>query len=143
MKTKLLLLMALFTMALGMQAKKFPQIKFEKTTIDFGTFSLDNPVQKCTFKFKNVGDAKLVITAVHASCGCTVADYPKDFIAPGASGEITVTYDGSGKMPGPFHKNIQVFSNCKEEMSRIFIQGEMTDVPVSKKTNTSTTEEKK
>ena len=143
MKTKLLLLMALFTMALGMQAKKLPQIKFEKTTIDFGTFSLENPVQKCTFKFKNVGDAKLVITAVHASCGCTVADYPKDFIAPGASGEITVTYDGSSKLPGPFKKNIQVFSNCKEEMTRIFIQGDMTDVPVSKKTKASTTEEKK
>ena len=75
MKTKLLLFIAIFTMALGMQAKKYPEIKFEKTTIDFGTFSMDDPVQKCTFKFKNVGDAKLVITAVHASCGCTVADY--------------------------------------------------------------------
>lgn len=143
MKTKLLLLIALFMMTLGMQAKKLPQIKFEKTTIDFGTFSLENPVQKCTFKFTNVGDAKLVITAVHASCGCTVADYPKDFIAPGASGEITVTYDGSSKLPGPFKKNIQVFSNCKEEMTRIFIQGDMTDVPVSKKTKQPAEDEKK
>ena len=134
MKTKLFVLIALFTMALGMQAKKYPQIKFEKTTIDFGTFSMDDPVQKCTFKFKNVGDAKLVITAVHASCGCTVAEYPKDFISPGGSGEITVTYDGSNKMPGRFKKNIQVFSNCEEDMMRLFIQGDMTDVPVSQKT---------
>jgi hypothetical protein len=116
-------------------AQKPAEIKFEKTTIDFGTFSMDDAIQKCTFKFKNVGDAKLVITAVHASCGCTVADYPKDFIAPGASGEITVTYDGSNKMPGRFKKNIQVFSNCEEDMTRLFIQGDMTDVPVSKKTN--------
>ena len=132
MKTKLLLLMALFTMALGMQAKKFPQIKFEKTTIDFGTFSLDNPVQKCTFKFKNVGDAKLVITAVHASCGCTVADYPKDFISPGGSGEIRVTYDGTGKLPGKLKKTIQVFYNGKpnsEDLVRIYVTGEMTAVP--------------
>ena len=133
MKTKLLLLVAFFAMTLGMQAKKYPQIKFEQTTIDMGTFSLEEPIQKCTFKFKNVGDAKLVINAVHVSCGCTVADYPKDFIAPGASGEITVTYNGAGKMPGPFRKNIQIFSNCKEDMTRIFIRGEMTDVPVSKK----------
>ena len=111
MKTKLFVLIALFTMALGMQAKKYPQIKFEKTTIDFGTFSMDDPVQKCTFKFKNVGDAKLVITAVHASCGCTVAEYPKDFISPGGSGEITVTYDGSNKMPG-----LTIF-NQKEDMT--------------------------
>ncbi len=134
MRTKLLLFIAVFAIALGMQAKKYPQIKFEKTTVDFGTFSMDDPIQKCTFKFKNIGDAKLVITAVHASCGCTVADYPKDFIAPGASGEITVTYDGSNKMPGRFKKNIQVFSNCKEDMARLFIQGDMTDVPVNKKT---------
>lgn len=134
MKTKLVLFIAFLALALGVQAKKYPQIKFEKTTIDMGTFSMDDPVQKCTFKFTNVGDAKLVINAVHVSCGCTVADYPKDFIAPGASGEITVTYNGQGKMPGRFKKSIQIFSNCKEDMARIFIQGEMTDVPVSKKT---------
>ena len=134
MKTKLLLFMTLLAMTLSLQAKKYPQIKFEQTTIDMGTFSLNEPIRKCTFKFTNVGDAKLVITAVHASCGCTVAEYPKDFIAPGASGEISVTYDGSNKMPGRFKKSIQIFSNCKEEMARIFIQGEMTDVPVSKKT---------
>lgn len=128
------MLLAVFTLALGVQAKKFPQIKFEKTTIDLGTFSMDEPVQKCTFKFTNVGNAKLIINSVHTSCGCTVADYPKDFIAPGASGEITVTYDGSNKTPGPIHKNIQIFSNCKEDLTRIFIKGYMTDVPVSKKT---------
>ena len=134
MKTKLFLFMTLLAFTLSLQAKKYPQIKFEQTTIDMGTFSLDEPIRKCTFKFTNVGDAKLVITAVHASCGCTVAEYPKDFIAPGASGEISVTYDGSNKMPGRFKKSIQIFSNCKEEMARIFIQGEMTDVPASKKT---------
>ncbi|MBR6202945.1 MAG: DUF1573 domain-containing protein [Bacteroidaceae bacterium] len=134
MKTKLLMLLAVFTLAMGVQAKKFPQIKFEKTTIDMGTFSMDDAVQKCTFKFTNVGNAKLIITEVHTSCGCTVANYPKDFIAPGASGEITVTYDGSNKTPGPVNKNIQIFSNCKEELTRIFIKGYMTDVPVSKKT---------
>ncbi len=133
MKTRLLLFITLIAMSLGVQAKKYPQIKFEKTTIDMGMFSMDNPVQKCVFKFTNVGDAKLVINQVHASCGCTVAEYPKDFIAPGASGEITVTYDGSNKMPGRFKKNIQIFTNSKEELVRIFIVGDMTDVPVSKK----------
>ncbi|MDE6721569.1 MAG: DUF1573 domain-containing protein [Bacteroidaceae bacterium] len=133
MKTRLLLFITLIALSLGVQAKKYPQIKFEKTTIDMGTFSLDNPVQKCVFKFTNVGDAKLVINQVHASCGCTVAEYPKDFIAPGASGEIIVTYDGSNKMPGRFKKNIQIFTNSKEELVRIFIAGDMTDVPVSKK----------
>lgn len=134
MKVKLLAVIAMCFFAIGLQAKKKPQIKFEKTTIDIGTFSMDDPVQKCVFKFTNIGKAKLVINAVHASCGCTVAEYPKDFIAPGGSGEITVTYNGTGKMPGRFKKNIQIFSNCDPDMARIFIQGDMTDVPVSKKT---------
>lgn len=128
------MLFAVCLFSLGIQAKKNPQIKFEVTTIDFGTFSMDDPVQKCTFKFTNTGNAKLVINAVRASCGCTVPDYPKDYIAPGASGEITVTYNGSGKMPGRFKKSIQVYTNCSDELVRLFIQGEMTDVPVSKKT---------
>lgn len=134
MKTRFLMFFVAFALALGIQAKKYPQIKFEKTTIDMGTFSMDDPVQKCTFKFTNVGDAKLVINTVRASCGCTVAEYPKDFISPGGTGEITVTYNGTGKMPGRFKKNIQIFSNSKDELTRIFIQGDMTDVPVSKKT---------
>ena len=105
--------------------KKHAQIKYEQTTIDVGTFSQDDPVQKCTFKFYNVGDAKLYINYVHTSCGCTVADFPKDPISPGGSGEITVTYNGTNKMPGKFKKTIQVFSNCKDELSRVYILGNM------------------
>ena len=97
MKTKLLLFIAIFTMALGMQAKKYPEIKFEKTTIDFGTFSMDDPVQKCTFKFKNVGDAKLVITAVHASCGCTVAQFTKTPIMPNGHGTVSINFNTETK----------------------------------------------
>lgn len=110
-----------------------PQIAFEKTTIDMGVFSMDDPVQQCVFKFTNIGKKPLIINYVHASCGCTVPEYPKDPISPGATGEIKVTYNGTGKLPGHFKKNIQVFTNGKPEMARIFIQGEMTDVPVTKK----------
>lgn len=133
MKKLLFILTACLCFAMSASAKKYPEIKFEKMTINLGTFSMDEPVQQCVFKFTNTGDAKLVLTAVHASCGCTVPEYPKDFISPGASGEIKVTYNGTGKMPGRFSKSIQVFSNSKKEMVRIFIEGEMTDVPVSKK----------
>lgn len=133
MKLKFIVLFASLMLCLGVSAKKYPQIKFETTTIDLGTFSMDDPVQKCVFKFTNTGKAKLVIQYVHTSCGCTVADYTKDYIAPGGTGVITVTYNGEGKMPARFKKSIQVFTNCKDDMARIYIQGEMTDVPVTKK----------
>lgn len=117
--------------AMTATAKKYHVIKFEKTTIDFGTFSEDNPVQTCVFKFKNVGKAKLAITYVHTSCGCTVADYPKDYISPGGTGEIRVTYDGKGKLPGKLKKTIQVFYNGKpndEDMVRVYVTGNMSAV---------------
>ena len=34
-------------------------------------------------------------------------------------------YNGTNKMPGKFKKTIQVFTNSKDELSRIFIQGNM------------------
>lgn len=133
MKRFLFCLIAVLAIAVSVQAKKYPQLKFEKTTIDLGEFCMDEPVRKCAFKFTNVGNAKLVINKVRVTCGCTVVDYPKDFIAPGACGVITVTYDGSHSMPGRFKKSVTIEANTKNVLTRIFIQGDMTDVPVSKK----------
>jgi len=130
-EVKVMMMVLACMFAMSATAKKYPVIKFEKTTIDFGTFSQDNPVQTCVFKFKNVGKAKLAITYVHTSCGCTVADYPKDYISPGGSGEIKVTYDGTGKLPGKLKKTIQVFYNGKpnaEDLVRIYVTGDMSAV---------------
>lgn len=135
MKRILFCLIAIMAMTVCVQAKKYPQMKFEKTTVDLGEFCMDEPVRKCVFRFTNVGTAKLVIHKVRVSCGCTAVDYPKDFIAPGGSGEIIVSYDGTGKMPGRFKKSITIEANTKDALTRIFIQGDMTDVPVGKKIN--------
>jgi hypothetical protein len=109
------------------QTEKAAEIKFETLTHDFGTFTDDNPVVKCLFKFTNVGDAPLIINQAIASCGCTVPTYTKDPIKPGESGQIEVTYNGKGKFPGRFTKNITVRSNAKETgVVRLTISGNMT-----------------
>lgn len=120
------LLLTIFCVSMA-QAKKRPQIQFEQTTIDLGTFPESDPIRTVKFKFKNVGNAKLVVNRVSTSCGCTVADYPKDFIAPGATGEIIVTYDGKGKFPGRFRKGISVFTNNGKDVTRLYIEGIMTE----------------
>ena len=126
-KFSFLLFLLSVCIAANVQAKKkYPAIKFEQTTVDLGTFAQDDAVRKCTFTFSNVGQAPLVLNYVHTSCGCTVADYPKDPISPGGRGVITVTYDGSNKMPGRFKKGIQIFSNCKTDLATVFITGNMT-----------------
>lgn len=101
-------------------------IKFDKTSHNFGTFSEDNPKVTCTFKFTNTGDKLLVIHQAIASCGCTVPLYPKEPIKPGEGGEITVTYDGSGKFPGHFKKSITLRTNAKKEIIRLYVEGDMT-----------------
>jgi len=44
------------------------------------------------FKYQNIGKAPMKLTSVKTSCGCTVANWKKDEIAPGEKGEITATF---------------------------------------------------
>lgn len=74
------MLMSFFTMA---SAQKQAEIKFDKVTIDLGTFPKSNPVRQTVFVFTNTGDAPLVINQAMASCGCTVPTYTKTPIMPG------------------------------------------------------------
>lgn len=100
-------------------------IKFDKTTYDFGTFSENEPIVSGTFTFTNVGDAPLVIHQAVASCGCAVPEYTKEPVMPGKTGTIKVTYNGTGKFAGHFKKSITLRTNAKTEMVRLFIEGDM------------------
>lgn len=125
--TLLAMLLMTVTFAVAQNTKQGPQIKFDKTIYDFGTFSESNPVQKCTFTFTNVGTAPLVINQAVASCGCTVPTYTKTPVKPGQKGTISVTYNGKGKFPGHFKKTITVRTNGTPEMTRLYIEGNMTE----------------
>ncbi|MCF0202217.1 MAG: DUF1573 domain-containing protein [Bacteroidaceae bacterium] len=103
------------------------EIKFDALSQNVGTFSESSPVKTATYTFKNVGDQPLIINQAVASCGCTVPEYTKEPIAPGAKGEIKVTYNGKGKFPGHFKKTITVRTNGKVEMTRLYIEGDMTE----------------
>lgn len=104
----------------------YAEISFDTLTIDLGTFSEKDPVQKCTFNFTNEGTAPLVIHQAFASCGCTVPKYTKTPIKPGCKGKIDVTYNGQGKFEGKFQKTITVRSNAKNNVVRLTIKGHMT-----------------
>lgn len=132
-KTLLIFSLLCFMFCIETSAKKFPVLKFEQTTIDFGDLDPDNPQVTCVFKFTNVGKSKLIINQVKTSCGCTTADFTKEPISPGGTGFITVKYDGTGNRPSRIMKTIQVYSNAKEGMSRIFIRGELKSLPKEQK----------
>ena len=115
-----LMVVALF----GMSAMAQAVIKFEKTSINLGTFKEDK-VQTCEFVFVNTGDKPLVVQQAFGSCGCTVATPPKDPIAPGAKGVIKVSYNGKGKFKGFFKKAITARSNASNSIVRVYVQGNM------------------
>lgn len=125
MKKFFIVLLTLATIAISASAQA--QIKFDKVSHDFGKFSENNAVQTCTFTFTNAGDKPLVINQAVASCGCTVPTYTKEPIKPGETGKITVKYNGAGKFPGHFKKSITVRTNGSPEMTRLYIEGEMTE----------------
>ena len=127
---KKMLLMAILLVAsisFASAQEKQAKIKFDQVTQNFGEFSESNPVQECTFTFYNDGDAPLVINQAVASCGCTVPAYTKEPVMPGKSGTIKVTYNGKGKFPGHFKKSITVRTNGAVEMTRLYIEGDMTE----------------
>jgi hypothetical protein len=77
-------------------AGNFPKMEFTQTTHDFGNIVQGTPVEH-KFTFTNTGNAPLVIVDAKSSCGCTVPEFTKEPVAPGATGELLVKFNGSGK----------------------------------------------
>lgn len=122
-----MILMMLTVGIVSISAQAQAEIKFDKVSHNFGTFSINDPVQKTTFTFTNVGKAPLVLNQVVASCGCTATNYDKKPIAPGQKGTIEVSFNGKGMFPGHIKKSITVRTNGKIEATRLYIEGVMTE----------------
>jgi hypothetical protein len=101
-----------------------PKITFEKTEHNFGSFLEAAGVQTTTFKFKNTGNAPLIVNNVRASCGCTTPKWTRDPIAPNGSGEIIVSYDPKNR-PGAFAKSVTVGSNAQNSTVNLSVSGQV------------------
>jgi hypothetical protein len=91
-----------------------------QTLFDFGSIKQNAPVSH-TFKFKNQGDAPLVISSVQASCGCTVTDYSKTPIEAGGEGYVKATYNAATL--GAFNKTVTVNANTDDGVVLLTIKG--------------------
>ncbi|MDT0644704.1 DUF1573 domain-containing protein [Zunongwangia sp. F363] len=101
------------------EATVYPEITFEESEYDFGNIPKGKSVEH-VFKFTNTGRAPLVITNATSSCGCTVPDAPKEPIAPGETGEMTVKYNGSGN--GQVTKTVTVSANTEAGKEQVQIK---------------------
>ena len=103
-----------------------PKATFDKKVHEFGVVLWKHPAT-ATFTIKNDGDKPLVISNVTTSCGCTVADWTKTPIAPGATGTVSSTFDA--KALGHFYKDIGVYCNAADRPIYLMIQGEVSADP--------------
>jgi Protein of unknown function (DUF1573) len=71
-------------------------LSFDSDTLFFGSIR-EGAQGKYKFSYTNTGKGDLTITGAKASCECTVADWPKDPIHSGESGEIRIEYNSYGK----------------------------------------------
>ncbi len=87
-----------------------PVLEFEKPELDLGSVT-QGEKKKAAFKFKNTGDADLIIE-VATACECTELDWPREPVKPGETGEITIEYDSKDK-EGQQEVTVDVFANTE------------------------------
>jgi hypothetical protein len=86
-----------------------PSIEFEKVEHDFGSVTEGQKVS-FTYKFKNTGQAPLIIQNAQPSCGCTAPDWTRNPVPVGGTGFVKAEFDTKGKV-GANVKTITVTAN--------------------------------
>ncbi len=99
----------LFVAQQGIALTQGAEISFDKSTHDYGQIE-KSANGECIFVFTNTGNKPLKISNAKGSCGCTVPQWPREEIAPGATGEIKVRYDT--KRVGVINKSVTIQSNA-------------------------------
>tara|TARA_B100000678_G_C17793164_1_gene335734 strand:- start:60 stop:500 length:441 start_codon:yes stop_codon:yes gene_type:complete len=103
------------------------ELQFEKEVHDFGTLNQGGDAST-EFVFTNTGTEPLVISNARGSCGCTVPEWPREPIAPGAQAAIKVKYDS--KRVGPINKSVTITSNASNAPTQVIrIKGNIKATP--------------
>jgi hypothetical protein len=114
--------------AVKAQDNQKPEFKFNEEKHDFGKVPQGTPVTT-VFTFTNVGKEPLIISDVHPTCGCTIADYTKTPVKNGETGSIKITYNAA--FVSPFTKTIVVTSNATTPSKNLIIVGEVIAKPAT------------
>jgi len=97
------------------------KIEFQETEYDFGTVVSGKMVFH-EFKFTNTGKIPLLINEARSTCGCTVPEYPKELIPPGASGLIKVRFNTSNMLNAQ-KKPVIVTANTYPSETKVYLIG--------------------
>ncbi len=118
------------------ESGKFPEMQLDEKEFDFGTIEQGTPVEH-VFKFKNTGEAPLMIVNAKSSCGCTIPEYTKAPVAPGENGEFLVKFNGSGQ--NQVSKTVTLTTNTKNGKETVMIKAFVNPKEGAEKVHSMTT----
>ena len=100
-------------------------MRFDKTTIDFGTIKEDSE-NNASFIVTNTGKSPLIIEKVDVSCGCTTAKKPEKPIAPGKSDKIEIVFHPKVGQLDDQNKTVTISANTDPEVEVLNIKAFVT-----------------
>lgn len=100
-----------------------PTMDFKDTLHDFGIMH-EGETSTYEFEFTNNGKSPLIISNATGSCGCTVADYPRNPVQPGKSGVMKVIFNSTGKQ-GHQEKSVSVSTNSRHGTHMLYIKADV------------------
>ena len=107
--------------ASGIDTVNVAQMAFRERTFDFGTVN-EGVVVEHEFSFTNTGTVPLIISTANSTCGCTIPDWPKEPVAPGESGKISVRFNTQGKI-NQQTKPVSIFANTYPNETKVYLKG--------------------
>lgn len=108
--------------AVAFAALSQPRFTSNTEMYSFGQIEWKRPVN-AQFVITNTGDSPLVLTEVEPDCACTVAQWTKTPIAPGAKGTVNVTFDAEAL--GRFQKSVAIHINAEPHLVYLHFNGEV------------------
>lgn len=106
------------------------QLKIEPQVVDFGVIREEDGVVKAKFRITNISKKPYIMNYSYSGCGCVSSKVSKEPLMPGASRDITVTFDPA-RRPGVFNKEMTLISDNKKYVDALKIRGEVIPKPKS------------
>ena len=108
--------------AIALAAVAQPRFTSNTELHSFGQIEWKHPVT-AQYTITNTGDQPLVLTEVEPDCACSIAQWTKTPIAPGAKGTVNVTFDA--KALGHFNKSVAIYTNAQPHLIYLKFNGEV------------------
>ena len=114
---------ACLVLALVGQAGAVPRAVVDEPDFNFGPQHNNQSIDH-TFVIRNEGDSTLEITNIRSSCGCTVGNVSSRSVEPGATSEITASYNLRGRQ-GRQRSTLTIETNDpNQRLLRLTMMGE-------------------